>query len=232
MLDFTEDNNEIVEVKDKDEELAEELGLLEDDGENYANIESTGASNGNSFSSFKIKRRGKAIGHETVRTYLFSTSNSTIKTIKKDYNKPFIIDVLEKRIAPLIEETEFPEDEATAVQELIDSDKLINISEVTDKINTSKIFTDDLFTTLYSQYINYLFKEEKDVTFDVFKLKEQKEINKIIGDEFKSLEKGLYNCKKCGSYNVKMESKQTRSSDEPETLFIDCKQCGHRQRFG
>ncbi len=237
MFDFIEENNEIAEIKDKDEELAEELGLLENDQEENIDVESA-----HCFSIFKTKRKGKPIGHETIRTYNFCNSSlGVVSVIKKDYNKPFIIAEIEKRIIAIIEQIEFDEKEAKIVQELIDNDKIIDIlnTDIGEINILSRMFTDDLFTKLYSNYINYISKEEKDITsfklqLEEFKLKELKEIRKITGEiaPSKPLEKGLYNCKKCQSYDVKLESKQIRSSDEPETLFVDCKQCGHRQRYG
>jgi DNA-directed RNA polymerase subunit M/transcription elongation factor TFIIS len=35
-------------------------------------------------------------------------------------------------------------------------------------------------------------------------------------------------CKKCGSNDVDTEQKQTRSADEPMTIFCMCKRCGKR----
>lgn len=35
-------------------------------------------------------------------------------------------------------------------------------------------------------------------------------------------------CKKCGSNDVDTEQKQTRSADEPMTIFCLCKRCGKR----
>lgn len=33
-------------------------------------------------------------------------------------------------------------------------------------------------------------------------------------------------CEKCGSARLKMAQVQTRSADEPSTLFITCEECG------
>lgn len=38
---------------------------------------------------------------------------------------------------------------------------------------------------------------------------------------------GIFKCSKCGSYDVDTEQKQTRSADEPMTVFCKCR-CGAR----
>lgn len=37
-------------------------------------------------------------------------------------------------------------------------------------------------------------------------------------------------CPKCGHGTAYAEFRQTRSSDEPQTMFCECKECGHRWR--
>lgn len=41
-------------------------------------------------------------------------------------------------------------------------------------------------------------------------------------------ETGLYKCAKCKSKNTSFVTLQTRSADEPMTIFITCKQCDNR----
>jgi DNA-directed RNA polymerase subunit M/transcription elongation factor TFIIS len=37
----------------------------------------------------------------------------------------------------------------------------------------------------------------------------------------------IYKCPKCKEKKVTITQKQTRSADEPATLYIECKSCGH-----
>lgn len=39
--------------------------------------------------------------------------------------------------------------------------------------------------------------------------------------------KTVIKCEKCGSEEVRVREQQTRSSDEPVSIFITCKKCGH-----
>jgi transcription elongation factor S-II len=39
--------------------------------------------------------------------------------------------------------------------------------------------------------------------------------------------KGEFNCRKCGRSKTVINPVQTRSADEPATLFITCLTCGH-----
>ena len=43
---------------------------------------------------------------------------------------------------------------------------------------------------------------------------------------------GIFECKRCRSKNVQHTSKQTRSADEPETIFLSCTNCGITWREG
>lgn len=43
-------------------------------------------------------------------------------------------------------------------------------------------------------------------------------------------ESALYKCRKCKSKKVSIKELQTRSADEPMTLFITCHECGHVQK--
>lgn len=42
--------------------------------------------------------------------------------------------------------------------------------------------------------------------------------------------KGLFKCTKCGSEETISSQKQTRSADEPMTIFITCLKCGKKWR--
>jgi DNA-directed RNA polymerase subunit M/transcription elongation factor TFIIS len=39
---------------------------------------------------------------------------------------------------------------------------------------------------------------------------------------------GIFQCSKCNSYDIHTDQKQTRSSDEPMTIFCTCNSCGKR----
>jgi DNA-directed RNA polymerase subunit M/transcription elongation factor TFIIS len=45
------------------------------------------------------------------------------------------------------------------------------------------------------------------------------------------LGQGLYKCSRCGSNDTEDMEKQTRSADEPMTIFVTCKACGHKFKF-
>ncbi len=44
-------------------------------------------------------------------------------------------------------------------------------------------------------------------------------------------ESSFIQCKMCKSYAVDTEQKQTRSADEPMTIFCSCRKCGKRFRI-
>ena len=53
---------------------------------------------------------------------------------------------------------------------------------------------------------------------------EREKTSKLIYNE-KTSEKGIFNCPKCKSFKIEMEEKQTRSADEPMTIFCKCEEC-------
>lgn len=53
---------------------------------------------------------------------------------------------------------------------------------------------------------------------------EREKKSKLIYNE-KSSEKGIFHCPKCKSFKIEMEEKQTRSSDEPMTIYCKCEEC-------
>jgi DNA-directed RNA polymerase subunit M/transcription elongation factor TFIIS len=53
---------------------------------------------------------------------------------------------------------------------------------------------------------------------------EREKKSKLIYNE-KSSEKGIFNCPKCKSFKIEMEEKQTRSADEPMTIYCKCEEC-------
>ena len=58
------------------------------------------------------------------------------------------------------------------------------------------------------------------------------EIEKDIFRNKPLLGKGIFKCKKCGSEDTEDYEKQTRSADEPMTVFVHCRNCNAYFRFG
>lgn len=60
-------------------------------------------------------------------------------------------------------------------------------------------------------------------------IKKKKEI-----EEFKKNNEATtdaYKCSKCGKKKCTVTEKQTRSGDEPATVFVECVECGHKFHF-
>jgi DNA-directed RNA polymerase subunit M/transcription elongation factor TFIIS len=58
------------------------------------------------------------------------------------------------------------------------------------------------------------------------------EIEKDIFRNKPLLGKGIFKCEKCGSDDTEDYEKQTRSADEPMTVFVNCRKCKARFRYG
>lgn len=55
--------------------------------------------------------------------------------------------------------------------------------------------------------------------------KEKEELYSFIEDEHKCDRRGLIKCEECATYNTEYTTLQTRSADEPTTIFIYCYTC-------
>jgi DNA-directed RNA polymerase subunit M/transcription elongation factor TFIIS len=80
-----------------------------------------------------------------------------------------------------------------------------------------------------SKAIEYLKKDQllwSHPTFDIEKKKIEEE-NDFMVCPYEILE-GVLMCKKCGCKKIFSFSKQTRSMDEPTTVFALCSECGNK----
>ena len=91
---------------------------------------------------------------------------------------------------------------------------------------------------LVKKIINKNFKPEEIAFLKVEQLHPEK-YDKILKKKNKEEEKknnkkttSAYKCPKCGARKAVAEEKQTRRGDEPATIFIECKECGHEWRLG
>ena len=74
---------------------------------------------------------------------------------------------------------------------------------------------------------------------DMLNENKRKEIQKKIDNKIKALivekeeskEEGAYKCSECHSKNTIQQEMQTRSADEPMTIFITCQNCGKRWKI-
>lgn len=85
---------------------------------------------------------------------------------------------------------------------------LVKISDMDIDINGSTIYQFSKFDKLRSEY-----------EADISRIRDEAEIKE-----------GDTPCKRCNSKRVIYTSKQTRSGDEPETLFFACNDCGYTWR--
>jgi DNA-directed RNA polymerase subunit M/transcription elongation factor TFIIS len=53
----------------------------------------------------------------------------------------------------------------------------------------------------------------------------QKKSKDVFFEKKKESIGGIFSCPKCKSFQIEMEEKQTRSSDEPMTIFCRCEEC-------
>lgn len=59
----------------------------------------------------------------------------------------------------------------------------------------------------------------------------RKNIDKQMAAAGLKVEKGQFQCIRCKSWRTSYHEKQTRSADEPMTVFVQCLECGKRWRF-
>lgn len=81
------------------------------------------------------------------------------------------------------------------------------------------------------------FKDVSDLIFSSDEFKEEKSKQEIEKSLYKNSMKaisGVFTCPKCGGSRTTQAEKQTRSADEPMTVFVRClaAKCGNKWRFG
>jgi DNA-directed RNA polymerase subunit M/transcription elongation factor TFIIS len=121
----------------------------------------------------------------------------------------------------------------------IDYTKETNMDFLLDSIYNDKFL--EIFNLLINKKSKYLINALEDGSIDPTKiafmrpdeLNPNKYENIMKRKELEDYKKknqatsSSYKCPKCKEKKVTVTQKQTRSADEPSTLFIECKSCGH-----
>ena len=141
------------------------------------------------------------------------------------------------------------EDKETKKKELIE--KVVKIEEIIySKLKGDSPYTNRVLEILHNIKTNEEFKKqivkgiitpEKLATMDVIDMvdkNKKEEIEEAIKNKVNSVRSdwdqkhakvtsGVYKCRKCGCDKTTQHEMQTRSADEPMTLFIHCVECGN-----
>lgn len=141
------------------------------------------------------------------------------------------------------------EDKDTKKKELIE--KVVKIEEIIyNKLKGESPYTNRVLEILHNIKTNEEFKKqivkgiitpEKLATMDVIDMvdkNKKEEIEEAIKNKVNSVRSdwdqkhakvtsGVYKCRKCGCDKTTQHEMQTRSADEPMTLFIHCVECGN-----
>ena len=101
--------------------------------------------------------------------------------------------------------------------------EIINILSLTNNIkqliNDNKILPEKI-----------AFMKDEDLIPEKYEdIKKKKEIQHLNSENKGSTS---FECKKCHEKCAEITQKQTRSGDEPPTIFITCLKCGHKYKFG
>jgi len=151
--------------------------------------------------------------------------------MEREKNVKKISEILEKKIAEKIEES------------------IYLFSKDYTETNETPFLLDSIYNDIFNEIYNLLINTKS--CFLVEALKQNKiEPSKIAfmrpdelnPDKYESILKkketedykkknqatsSSYKCPKCKERKVSITQKQTRSADEPATLYIECKSCGH-----
>ena len=112
-----------------------------------------------------------------------------------------------------------------------------NISDLFNEIYEDK-FNDIINITDLKQFIYILYEEKKISPEDIAYLKNEelfpskyKDILQKTAIQNNKVGSNAFTCKKCKEKNVEITQKQTRSGDEPPTIFVKCLECGYSFKF-
>ena len=149
-----------------------------------------------------------------------------LKIYLKDLSQEEMKDLLEKIVS--IEETLF--------------DKFKNENSYTNRaLEIISNVKDEKNSDFRDKIIKGVYKPEDLATMDAFEMvntNKKKEIQQNIENNINSVRsdwdekhapvtEGVYKCSKCGGKKTRQHEMQTRSADEPMTIFIHCVNCGN-----
>ena len=125
------------------------------------------------------------------------------KTYSEDNNTPYLIESIY-------------DDKSNQILCILRSDKL---NWIIESIKSKDFEAKDL-AFLKPEELN---PEKFEKIIKKREIEEHKKNNKATTNAFK--------CSKCGKRKCTVEEKQIRSGDEPATVFVECKECGHKFSF-
>lgn len=149
-----------------------------------------------------------------------------LKINMKDISKEEINDLIEKVVK--IEETLFEKfkDENSYTNralEIISNLKDEKNNDFRDKIIKGEYKPEDLATMDVFEMVNK--NRKKEIQQNI-----ENNINSVRSDwdeKHAPVTEGVYKCSKCGGKKTRQHEMQTRSADEPMTIFIHCVNCGN-----
>jgi len=100
--------------------------------------------------------------------------------------------------------------------ELINPKSKIYKKSIVDKLKTKKL-----------SYNNFIYYKPWELCSEQWKLiiEEQNKTDKIVMDKTPTFTTTKFTCSKCKNNECKTYSLQTRSADEPTTIFVNCIKC-------
>ena len=153
-----------------------------------------------------------------------SLRNAVIDKLLKFFNKK-ISDIIEKSIYNFSNEYADINDTLYLLEPIYENKSNEIISEITnsnylvDLINNEKI---DLIKIAYMKP-EELNPEKYEEIIKKREMEEYKKNNKIGST--------VFTCPKCKKANCQITQKQTRSGDEPPTIYIICNECNHVKKI-
>ena len=224
--------------KSKNEELLKELKELVSKWRKIINSESGGNENKESNQKTPTKKDidtfpeeflidGKSIRNNT-RKKLFTNLLPSLKTENEEERQSKKKELISNVVQ--IEEKIFEKYKG-------DSPYSNRVLEILHNIKENEDFRNKI--------VNGDIKSEELATMDVIKMiskEKQEQINKERNNEVNSIQgdwrlkhmkatSGVYKCRKCGGNKTTQGEMQTRSADEPMTLFITCLECGNQWKI-
>ena len=162
-----------------------------------------------------------------------SKRNNIMKNLYKnlviyinDQNKN---DLIEKIVAIEAKLFETKKDESSYVNrgiEIIHNIKDERNEEFRDKIINGEITPEQLCTMDVLEMMNKIKKKEREHIIEDKVNQDRSDWNEKHGNPTE----GMYKCKNCGGIKTRQSEMQTRSADEPMTLYVTCLNCGKTWR--
>ena len=158
-----------------------------------------------------------------TRKLLYKNLKNCLKDDETEENKKELIEKIIQIEEKIYEKFKGDGPYSNRVLEIIHNIKDKDNTEFREGIVNGKLSPEDLSTMDVIKMVNQEKRKEINQTIE----NRVNEARSDWNEKHAKVTEGVYKCKKCGGKKTTQSEMQTRSADEPMTIFIHCVDCGN-----